>query len=336
VGEIIKNALPDILKNLPLFPDQASTVASEVDLLTFIWVGLSVFFSLLIAVLLVYFGVRYHRRSPNAVGVPIQRTTAVELFTMSVPFVVVMAMFAWGTYVYIDLRRPPADAVEYFAFGKQWMWKYQHPNGLREINNLTVPVDTPIKLTMTSEDVIHAFFVPDFRIKQDVIPGRYTTVWFQATKTGVYRQHCAEYCGTDHSLMGGNITVVEQDEYDAFLSSGGVTTTGGAASGPDLFANLACVTCHLDDNTGRGPSLRGLFGSEVQLTSGETRVADESYIRNSILNPSSDIVKGYMALMPTFAGQVSEEQVLKLIDYIKSLSADVAQVDGSGTGSSGG
>jgi cytochrome c oxidase subunit 2 len=337
VGDAIRNALPGILENLPVFPDQASSVASRVDLLTFIWVAVSLFFSLLIAGLVVFFGVRYHRRSPTAIGEPIHRTTAVELATMSVPFVVAMAMFAWGAYVYVDLRRPPTDAVEYFVFGKQWMWKYQHPNGLREINNLTVPVSTPIKLTMTSEDVIHSFFVPDFRIKQDVVPGRYTTTWFEATRTGVFRQFCAEYCGTQHSLMGGRVTVVERDQYDAFLESGGVTTTMGPSSGEELFASLACVTCHQEPDAGRGPSLRGLLGNRVELASGETVIADESYVRESILDPTAKVVKGYMPLMPTFAGQVSEEQIAKLIEYIRSLSTEsAAQLDGAESGDSGG
>jgi cytochrome c oxidase subunit 2 len=234
-------------------------------------------------------------------------------------------MFVWGTKVYVELRRPPEDALEYFAFGKQWMWKYQHPNGLRQINDLTIPVDTPIKMTLASEDVLHAFFVPAFRVKQDVVPGRYNVVWFEATRTGQFRMMCAEYCGTDHSRMGGMVTVLEKEEYEVWLrgESQPVGSPAGSA-GEDLFTSLACATCHTGEDSERGPSLHGVFGSEIELASGGTVRVDEQYLRESILEPLEKLRRGYQPLMPTFAGQVSEEQVAGLVRYIKSLPSSPA------------
>lgn len=316
--DFLKDYIPGLFNKVPLFPEQASSMAGEVDLLTFTWVAISFISGTAIVAAILFFMVRYRRRAINEVGGHETHAPMVELISMAVPFVIVMAMFAWGTKVFIDLERVPDDAVEYFAFGKQWMWKYQHPNGLREINDLTIPVNTPIRMTMTSEDVIHSFYVPAFRVKQDVLPGRYTTVWFEATKTGTYRQLCAEYCGSEHSLMGGVVRVLEKEEYEAWLR-GETPATTPAASGEQLFTSLACSTCHQDGETMRGPSLHGLFGSEVQLASGETVTADESYIRESIVDPRAHIVAGYTPLMPTFQGQVTEEELYDLVDYIKNL-----------------
>ena len=200
--------------------------------------------------------------------------------------------------------------------GKQWMWKLQHPEGVEEINELHVPVNRPIKLTMTSEDVIHDFSVPAFRLKKDVVPGMYTTLWFQATKTGSFHLFCDQYCGTNHSLMRGEVIVMEPTEYEQWLS-GGIRGGTMAQSGAKLYDQLACITCH---GTGRGPSLNGIYGKPVKLTDGKTVVADDAYLRESVLYPSAKIVEGYTPIMPTFKGQVTEEQLLQLIAYIKSLS----------------
>lgn len=326
--ETLRQFLPSFFEYLPLYPTQASTVAAEVDALYLAWVALSVIFSMLIFGATVYFGVRYRRRRIGDAGDADFEAPYLEGLSMTVPFVIAMAMFVWGTKVYIDLRRPPEDAVEYFAFGKQWMWKYQHPNGLRQINDLTIPVDTPIKMTLASEDVLHAFFVPAFRVKQDVVPGRYNVVWFEATKTGQFRMFCAEYCGTDHSRMGGTVTVLEKEEYEAWLRGERLPQGSPAAAGEDLFTSLACSTCHGAEDSPRGPSLHGLFGEEVRLASGATVRVDDQYLRESILDPLEKLRPGYQPLMPTFMGQVTEEQVASLVRYIKTLAPVPAPGEG--------
>ena len=317
--DTLRQFLPSFFEHLPLYPEQASTMAPAVDRLYLAWVALSVIVSALIVGFGVYFGVRYRRRRVGDTGSGDFEAPAVEALSMLVPFVVAMAMFVWGAKVYVDLRRPPEDALEYFAFGKQWMWKYQHPNGLRQINDLTIPVDTPIKMTLASEDVIHAFFVPAFRVKQDVVPGRYNSLWFEATRTGQFRIMCAEYCGTDHSKMGGIVTVLEKEEYEAWLRGERQPQGYPASAGEDLFTSLACSTCHGAEDTERGPSLHGLFGSEIELASGATVRVDDQYLRESILDPLQKLRSGYRPLMPTFAGQVTEEQVAGLVRYIRGL-----------------
>jgi cytochrome c oxidase subunit 2 len=229
-----------------------------------------------------------------------------------------MVMFGWGAVLYVRNAQAPAGTFEIYVVGKQWMWKLQHPEGNREINELHVPIGVPIRLIMTSEDVIHSFYVPAFRIKQDVLPGRYTTMWFQPTRPGKYHLFCAEYCGNQHAGMGGWVYVMEPAEYEKWLT-GGSSGESMAASGQALFERLGCNTCHRPEGSGRGPSLVGLLGRQVPLMDGRTVVADEGYVRESILNPRAKILLGFQPLMPTFQGQVSEEQLLQLLAYIKSL-----------------
>ncbi len=306
------------MPEFPLFPQQASSLAGEVDMLYFAWLAVSAVFGTLITVLVLYFMGRYRRRSPDERGKPEKASMLLEIVWSAIPLVIALGMFVWGTKVFFDYARPPGDAVEYFVTGKQWMWKVQHPSGVREINDLHVPVGVPIKLTMTSEDVIHSFYMPAFRVKQDVLPGRYTTVWFRATQTGRFHLFCAEYCGAEHSKMGGWITVMTPEEYEAWLG-GGPSSQPPAEVGKELFTSLACNTCHMAGPTQRGPVLDQVYGSEVQLATGRTVTADETYLRESILNPTAKIVAGFQPLMPTFQGQVSEEQLNALIAYIKSL-----------------
>jgi cytochrome c oxidase subunit 2 len=235
--------------------------------------------------------------------------------------------------VYFQERTPPRDATEVYVVAKQWMWKLEHAEGQREINELHVPVGRDVKLIMTSQDVIHSFYIPAFRLKQDVLPGRYTTLWFRATKPGTYHLFCAEYCGTQHSGMVGSIVVQEPAQYEAWMN----TNQNGPLSGTgeQVFAQLGCATCHRSETPGsgtagsgspasdvpsRGPTLAGLFGSPVQLQDGRTVTADENYIRESILDPGAKIVNGYKPIMPTFQGLVSEEQLNALVAYVKSLS----------------
>lgn len=312
------------MPDLPLFPQQAGTLARDVDFLVLAWTVISIFFASLICVLLLYFFVRFRRRHDNERGIPERASWPLEITWSVIPTVIALFMFAWGAKVFFDISRPPGEAIEYFATGKQWMWKIQHPSGAREINDLHIPVGVPIKLTMTSEDVIHSFFVPAFRVKQDVLPGQYTTIWFEATKPGKYHLFCTEYCGAEHSKMIGSVYVMEADEYEAWLG-GGPATQPPAELGRELFANLACNTCHGEGDGARGPNLDGLYGSEVELATGRTVMADENYLRNSILSPGSQMVAGYQPLMPTFQGQVSEEQLNQLIAYIKSLGTEPAE-----------
>ncbi len=251
-----------------------------------------------------------------------------------IPLVIVLVMFGWGVKVFFAQSDPPSNAVEYFVTAKQWMWKVQHPSGKREINELHVPVGQPIKLTMISEDVIHAFFVPAFRIKADVLPGRYTTLWFQATRPGQYHLFCAEYCGTEHSKMGGTVYVMDPADYEAWLAQG-PPGSGPGASGEELFASLACVTCHRAGVRARGPNLAGVFGSTVQLADGRTVVADESYVRESILDPKAKVVAGFQPVMPSFQGQVTEDQLLQLVQYVKSLGKEAAASGPAGPAAAG-
>jgi cytochrome c oxidase subunit 2 len=215
--------------------------------------------------------------------------------------------------------------MQIYVVGKQWMWKVQHMEGRREINELHVPIGRPIKLTMTSEDVIHSFYLPAFRTKLDVVPGRYGEMWFEPTKTGKFHLFCAEYCGTKHSGMIGEVVVMEPSEYQTWLS-GGVPEGSLASTGAKLFADLACNTCHRPDAQGRGPVLEGLFGKTVALQSGETVTVDEAYVRESILTPAAKITGGFQPIMPTFQGLVTEEQLLALVEYVKSLKG-LPQVD---------
>jgi len=307
----------------PLFPESASSIAGRVDALYFFLLAIAAFFSVLIAGLIVFYAVKYHRRSPGAVGRTVHGGMILELTWTIVPLIITMVIFVWGASVFFAMTHPPDDALNIYVVGKQWMWKFQHLDGQREINELHVPVERNIRLIATSEDVIHDVFVPAFRLKVDVIPGRYVTLWFRATKPGRYHLFCAEYCGTKHSGMTGEVVVMAPADYQAWLSGG---TPGGslADAGQKLFADLACNTCHRPDAQGRGPVLDGLLGKTVSLQSGGTIVADEAYLRESILNPSAKVTAGYQPIMPTFQGLVSEDQLLQLIEYIKSLQTQKA------------
>jgi cytochrome c oxidase subunit 2 len=302
----------------PVFPETASTMARRVDMLYFALVGMSVFWVVLIATVIVYFGFRYRRRRHGEIGREVHAGWTLEVLWTGVPLLITLTFFVWGANVYFSMGSPPPDTVDIYVVGKQWMFKFQHLAGQREIDELHIPVGRPVKLTMTSEDVIHDLYVPAFRIKADILPGRYTTIWFTATKPGNYHLFCAEYCGTKHSGMIGQIVAMEPAQYEAWL--GGGTGEGSMASaGEKLFQDLGCITCHRADGQGRGPVLQGLYNKPVDLSNGDTVVANDAYIRESILNPTAKIVAGFQPIMPTFQGVVSEDQVLQLIEYIKSL-----------------
>jgi len=312
-----------MLTSAPFFPPRASALAREIDFLFFTTLGIAVVFSTLIAVLLVTFAVKFRRRSPSEVGREMTGSTLpLELTWTIIPFLIMMGVFAWGTKIYFEASRPPANAKQFWVVGKQWMWKIEHPDGKREINELHVPINVPIKITLTSEDVIHNFAVPAMRVKADVVPGRYTTLWFEADRLGTFHLFCSQYCGAEHSKMTGKVVVMEPTEYEKWLASGGASTVQTTvATGEQLFAAKACNTCHRADSTARAPMLWGLLGRTVKLLDGQTVVADESYVRESILNPAAKVVAGYQPIMPTFKGQLSEEEVIQLINYIRSLKA---------------
>jgi cytochrome c oxidase subunit 2 len=317
------------MEGTPLFPEQASTIAPRVDNLYFFLVSVSMFFAVLVTILIIVFAVKYRRRHADEIGAPIHGSLALELVWTGIPFVIAMVMFVWGASVYFAIARPPEETLDIYAVGKQWMWKFQHRGGQREINELHVPVNTPVRVILTSEDVLHDLFFPAFRVKMDAIPGRYTQLWFNATKPGTYHLFCAEYCGTKHSGMRGKVIVMPQNEYQAWLSGGAAEGTL-AQQGEKLFTDLVCYTCHAAGSGQRGPVLTGLFGSQVELATGERVTANAEYIRESILNPAAKIVAGFPPIMPTFQGQVSEEQLLALTEYIKTLSGDQAPAGGGG------
>ncbi len=300
--------------------DRASTAAASVDYLFYFLLAVSGFFLVLIFTILLYFAVRFRRRSPDQLAEAIHEPIALEVTWIVIPFLITIVIFVWGAKLYSDQSRPPANSEEIFVVGKQWMWKLQHQEGNREINELHIPIGRPIKLVMTSEDVIHDFFVPAFRVKKDVLPGRYTSIWFEANKVGTYHFFCSQYCGTDHSKMTGWVTVMEPADYERWLNEGAPRETM-ASSGEALFHRLGCSSCHQAVDTGRGPTLAGLYGRTRALQDGRTAVADEAYLHESIVNPRAKVVAGYQSLMPPYQGQVSEEQLLQLIAYIKSLAA---------------
>jgi cytochrome c oxidase subunit 2 len=306
--------------DIPFIPEQASTVAPTMDLIFYGWLALSLFFFALVCGMLIYLSMKYRRGSKADRHYDSPDNTVLEWTWTIVPGVLAIVVFVWSSYLYIDFTKLPDGAAEILVTGKQWMWKIQHPNGKREINALHVPVGQPIRLTMTSEDTIHSFFIPAFRVKKDVVPGRYTDLWFEATKEGEYHLFCAEYCGTDHSRMVGTVYVLSPERYEQWLS-GVDTGVSPASAGEKLFAKLGCVTCH-EGTTPRGPSLRGVFGSEVKLQSGETVVADEEYLRESILNAQAKLVAGYPPLMPLYRNQIKEQDLFTLINYIKSLKTE--------------
>ncbi len=315
---------------LPLYPEQASNFAPHVDSLMLFIISVCLFFAVSVTVAIIFFFFKYRRKEANEVGTPIHGDSRLEAAWMIIPLILAMAMFSWGAIIYVDYRRMPEDTLDIYVIAKQWMWKIQQPNGLREINELHVPVGRNVRLTLASEDVIHDFFVPAFRVKMDVVPGHYNQMWFRPTKPGRYHFFCSQYCGTNHAVMGGWVTVMEPTDYAAWLSGSSDSGAIPAVAGEKLFAEKACITCHIANGTGRAPSLNGVYGAKVLLADGSTVTADDAYIRESILQPTAKIVAGYQPLMPTFQGQLTEEQILALTAYIKSLQSQPVPAKGAG------
>jgi cytochrome c oxidase subunit 2 len=317
-----------MIERFRIFPEQASTLAPQTDALLFFLLGVTTFFVVLIAGTIIVFMIRYRRRDPDEIPESVHGSLALEIAWTVPPLVIVMVIFFWGASLFATIQRPPDDAINIDVVGKQWMWKLQHMEGRREINELHIPVGKPVKLTMTSEDVIHSFFVPAFRTKQDAVPGRYTTTWFEATKAGTYHLFCAEYCGTIHSGMIGHVIAMEPAEFQAWLqtgAAGAAPPVSPAAAGETLFQAQGCGSCHAAGADQRGPQLAGLFGTTVHFEGGGTTVADENYLRESILDPQAHLVAGYQAIMPTYQGLLSEENVMQLIAYLKTLKTEGAK-----------
>ncbi len=304
--------------NFPIFPPQGSAFSKQVDYLYFALLAFSVLMIVIIGLPMIYFLFKYRRGKKADRREPRLPEMTIEITWIVIPLLFMMGLFGWAADLYFDQQRIPPGAMELNAVGKQWMWKIQHPEGNREIDELHVPAGRVIKMTLASQDVIHSFFLPAFRIKKDVIPGYYTTEWFQAIRPGTYHLFCAEYCGTQHSGMIGKVIVMEPAEYDAWLAAGQPPTTL-AQDGERRFRELGCSGCHMGSSVVRAPPLEGVYGKPVPLQTGQVVTADEGYLRDSILLPNSQIVAGYQPLMPSFQGHVTEEELLELIAYIKSL-----------------
>jgi cytochrome c oxidase subunit 2 len=291
-----------------------------VDHLSYFLILVAAFFGLLIFFLLGLFAWKYRRppgTPPRAAPLPSEQTVRrMEILWFSVPFVISLVIFVWGASIFIEMQKAPADALKFYVIGKQWMWKIEHPEGKGEIDELHVPVNVPVRLILTSQDVIHSFYVPDFRVKADALPGRYTTLWFKATRVGTYPLFCAEYCGTDHSRMRGRVIVMKEADYENWVRDR-TAASSLTEQGRKIYETRGCAVCH---ESNQAPSLRGLFGREVALENGGTATADENYLRRSVLIPSAQVVAGFPNIMPAFQGQLTEEEILSLIEYLKSLS----------------
>ena len=307
-----------LASSFPIFPDQASSVSGQVDLLVFFLVAVSAFMLAIIFVPMFYFLYKYRR------GNPVDRTPfefptwKIEAVWTAIPTGLAVLLFGWGAALFYHLETPPADAMEINVIGKQWMWNVQHPEGKREINELHVPVGRTVRLVMTSQDVIHDFYIPAFRVKHDVLPGRYTTEWFKPTKTGTFHLFCSEFCGTQHSGMVGWVVVQTPSEYADWLRQNAPQATM-AASGEKLYRALGCSGCHGENSKIRAPSLLGVYGHPVPLETSEIVLADDRYLHDSILLPQKQIVAGYANIMPSYEGQIREEEVFQLVQYLKSL-----------------
>lgn len=315
-----------ILGVYELWPDRASSLAGPVDVLFITMLALTCLVTGGIAALILYFVVKYRRRHDDETGQDIGEHIGVEITWTAIPLFICLIIFCWATWLYLRMSKPPAGAMVINVVGKQWMWKIQHPSGRKEINELHVPLGRPIVLQMTSQDVIHSFFVPAFRMKQDVIPGRYSEEWFTPTKIGEYHLFCSQFCGTSHALMGGKVVVMEPGEYQAWAAQT-APDSRPEALGAALFDQYGCVSCHGE----QAPSLAGIYGKPQLMQDGQTVIADDAYLRESIIDPRAKIVAGFGPLMPSFQGQLSEEQIFDLLAYIKSIGPS-ANTAGSAAG----
>ena len=303
-----------------LFPREASTIAPYMDELYFFLLGMTITGILLVGAIVFTFSYRY-RKSVHPVATQIEGSTLLEATWTIIPLAIFLVTFVWGALLYFRIYNPPVNSMNIYIVGKQWMWKAEHPGGQHEINALHVPINQPIQLTMISQDVFHSFSIPEFRIKREVIPGRYSTVWFNATTPGDYHLFCTQYCGTNHSAMIGTITAMTPDDYKKWTeeSTSGMSL---AQNGERLFASMGCNACHSGNAAARGPSLAGVYGSKLTLTNGSQVLVNEAYLRDAILNPSQHVTSGYAPIMPTYQGQISEDGLIDLVEYLKTLNTN--------------
>lgn len=319
--------------SMRFLPEAASQGAGRVDLLSLALLAVTTIFSVGIAIAIVIFSVRYwHRREVNRERLGSTRMHWVtELTWTGIPLLIVLGLFGWGAAVYFHDRRPPADALDVYVVAKQWMWKIGHEGGRREIDTLHLPAGRQVRLTMISEDVIHSFFVPAFRSKQDVLPGRFTTMWFEPNRPGTYHLFCAEYCGTSHSQMVGKVIVQEPEAYAAWLEAEEATTP--AQAGRRWVETFGCLQCHgagATENAPPGPSLAGLYGTRVPLQDGTTVIADENYLRRAIVDPQAHVVAGFQPRMPSFEGEIDPSQLAEIVAYLKSVADASGPIAGPG------
>jgi cytochrome c oxidase subunit 2 len=301
-----------------LFPPQASTSAHEIDALYFALTLISLFFVAVVFLPILFFCIKYRRGSPADRSNPSSGSNLIEFGWTTLPTLMGLAIFTWSAADYFRIERKPGNAIDVQVVGKQWMWKIQHAEGKSEINELHIPVDRTVALTMTSQDVIHSFFVPAFRVKQDVVPGKYTGEWFKPTRTGEYRIFCSQYCGTQHAQMIGRVVVMQPQAYERWLKTG-EQTESIVRAGERLFHDRGCSGCHAPNSKFHAPLLEGLYRKPVPLADGTMVTADDQYLRDSILQPAKQISAGYDNIMPSFSGHLTEEEIMELIAYLKAI-----------------
>src|SRR5271165_3540227 len=320
ISPVLWQFLVNWLQHFALFPPEASSIAPQMDAFYFFLCLISAVG--MIAVIILVFGFSFaYRAEKNPVATHIEGSTILEATWTIIPLALFMVCFVWGALLYFRIYNPPSNAMNVYIVGKQWMWKAEHPGGQHEINALHVPLGKPVQLTMISQDVFHSYSIPAFRVKREVIPGRYTTVWFTATQVGTYHLFCTQYCGTLHSEMIGEITVMKPEDYQAW-TEGSTSGMSLAQNGERLFASLGCNACHSGNAGARGPNLAESYATKVQLTNGSYATVDDAFLRDSILNPTMHTTAGYAPIMPTYQGQVSEEGLIDLVEYIKNLNSN--------------
>ncbi len=320
ISPVLWQFLEKWLSSSPLFPPEASTISSQVDAFFFFLLLISAVGVIAVSAMVFTFSALY-RKDKNPVATQIEGSTLLEATWTIIPLALFLICFVWGAILYFRIYDPPTNAMNIYIVGKQWMWKAEHPGGQHEINTLHVPIDRPVQLTMISQDVFHSFSIPAFRVKREVIPGRYSTVWFEATQAGTYHLFCTQYCGTNHSAMIGDIVAMTPDDYQAW-TAGSTSGASLAQNGERLFASLGCNACHSGAPSARGPNLAQVYGSKLQLRDGSSVTVDDAFLRETILNPSAHITTGYAPIMPTYQGQVSEEGLIDLVEYIKNLNSN--------------
>lgn len=314
--------------NFPFAPPSASNFAGQHDFVFYTLCALSLFFTVIVAAGVIFFSLYYKAGRKVDRSRPMYENLKLELTLTFIPMILGLIMFWFGARLFVDMRTPPKDAQEIYVIGKQWMWHVQHPNGVRENNTLHVPIGQPVKLTMISQDVIHAFYIPAFRVQMHVVPGRYTQLWFTATKVGQYHLFCGMYCGTQHSEMGGTVVAMEPRDYANWLANGGESMAAMTMeqAGERIYNKVGCNNCHADVSTVRAPSLVGIYNSERTFTDGTKAVANDEYLRESILRPWNHITAGYDQSMPAYDGQLTESDVLNILAYIKALGLGSSKV----------